>query len=89
MKNEIITIAIPILVVLIFFQIGARPVFGLESHIRGLITLWITWVSLMVGLLMINSAFKEKLQGEGLNFWKMGGALILAIPALFHIILAH
>ena len=89
MTNKLGYVGIPILTVTIFFQIGFNPVYALGSHARGLITFFITWVSLMVGLLMVNTAFKGKLQGEGLEFWKMTGALILAIPALFQIILAH
>jgi hypothetical protein len=87
--NKLSRVIIPVLVVIIFFQIGSRPVFGLENQTRGLLTFWITWVSLMVGLLMVNSAFKGKLQGEGLDFWKMSGALILTIPALFQVVLAR
>ena len=89
MKNVLTSVGIPITVVVIFFLVGLRPVYGLESHTRGLLTFWMTWASLMVGLLMINSAFKAKLQGEGLDFWKMSGALILAIPAIFQLILVH
>ena len=89
MKNVLSRVGIPVLVVLIFFQVGSKPVFGLGSHARGLLTFWITWASLMVGLMMINSAFRGKLQGEGLDPAKMAGALILTIPALFQIILAH
>jgi len=89
MKNVLSQLGIPILVVVIFFIVGSKPVYGLGNHLRGLITFWITWASLMVGLLMVNSAFKGKLQGEGLEFGKMIGALILAIPALFQLILAH
>ena len=89
MKNVLSRIGIPVLVVTIFFLVGSKPVYGLGSQTRGLITFWITWVSLMVGLLMINSAFKGKLQGEGLDYLKMTGALIFAIPALFQIVLAH
>jgi len=87
--NKFSFIGIPLLVVMIFFLIGFKPVFGLESQTRGLLTFWITWLSLMAGLLMVNSAFKGKLQGEALNFWQMTGALILAIPALFQIIWTH
>jgi len=89
MKNILIHICVPVLVVSIFFMIGYKPIYGLGNHMRGLLTFWITWVSLMVGLLMVNSAFKGKLQGEGLNFGKMIGALILTIPAIFQIVLAH
>jgi hypothetical protein len=89
MKNELSCVGIPVLVVIIFFQVGSNPVYGFGSQTRGLFTFWITWVSLMVGMLMVNSAFKRKLQGEGLDFWKMTGALILAIPALFQILWAH
>jgi hypothetical protein len=89
MKNELSRVGIPVLVVIIFFQVGSKPIYGLGSQTRGLLTFWITWTSLMVGLLMVNSAFKGKLQGEGLDFWKMTGALILAIPAIYQIVWAH
>ncbi len=89
MKSALSSVGIPVLVVIVFFQLSSKPVYGLESQTRGLLTFWITWVSLMGGLLLVNSAFKGKLQGEGLDFWKMTGALILAIPALFQIVLAH
>jgi len=89
MGNKLSRVCIPVFVVIIFFLIGFKPVFGLGSQIRGLLTFWITWASLMGGLLMVNSAFKGKLQGEGLDFWKMTGALILAVPALYQIVLAH
>ena len=89
MKNILSHVGIPVLVVLIFFQVGSRPVYGLGSQTRGLLTFWITWVSLMAGLMMVNAAFRGKLQGEGLDPGKMTGALILAIPALFQLIVAH
>lgn len=89
MNYKFSRVGIPVLVVIIFFLVGSNPVYGLGSQTRGLLTFLITWVSLMAGLLMVNSAFKGKLQGEGLDFWKMTGALILAIPALFQIVLAR
>ena len=89
MKKEFSCVGIPVLVVIIFFLVGFKPIYGLGIQARALVTFWITWVSLMGALLMVNSAFKGKLQGEGLNFGKMTGALILAIPALYQIVLAH
>ena len=89
MKNILSHVMVPVLVVAIFFQVGSKPVFGLGSQTRGLLTFWMTWVSLMAGLLMVNSAFRGKLQGEGLDYWKMTGALILSVPALFQVVLAH
>ena len=89
MNNVVRCVGIPVLVVIIFFLIGSRPIYGLGIQTRGLITFLITWVGLMVGLLMINAAFKGKLQGEGLDYWKMTGALILAVPALIQVVYAH
>jgi hypothetical protein len=89
MKNVLSHVLIPVLVVVIFFQVGSKPVFGLGSQIRGLLTFGIAYASLLVGFLMVHSAFKQKLQGEGLDYWKMAGALILAFPALFQVALAH
>jgi len=45
MKNVLSRVGIPVLVVLIFFQVGSKPVFGLGSHARGLLTFWITWAN--------------------------------------------
>ena len=89
MKKFLSQAVIPVLVVIIFFKIGSRPVYGLGSQTRGLLTVWIALISLLVGLLMVHSAFKGKLQGEGLDYWKMTGALILAIPALFQVVFAQ
>jgi len=89
MKKDLSYVVIPVLVVIIFFQVGSKPVFGLSSQARGLLTTWITLASLLAGLLMVHSAFRGKLQGEGMDYWKMTGALILAIPALFQVVFAH
>jgi hypothetical protein len=89
MKKALSHVVFPSLVVVIFFQVGLRPVYGLGSQTRGLLTFGIALASLLAGLLMVHSAFKRKLQGEGLDYWKMAGALILAIPAVFQLALAH
>ena len=89
MKKVLSYVVIPLLVVVIFFQVGSKSVYGLGSQTRGLLTVWIAMASLLAGLLMVHSAFKGKLQGEGLDYGKMTGALILAIPALFQVVFAH
>lgn len=89
MTKVLIHVVIPVAVVAIFFRLGLQPVYGLGSQTRGALTVWMAMASLFAALLMVHSAFKKKMQGEGLDYWRMTGALILVIPALFQIALAH
>lgn len=58
MKNVLSYIVIPALMGVIFFQVGLKPVYGLASQTRALLTFWIALASLLAGLLMVHSALK-------------------------------
>ena len=88
-KNILSFVIAPVFVVVFFFQIGSMPLYGLGNHERGLLTFGIAILGLLTGILLVHSAFRGKIHGEGLNFWKMIAALILVIPALFQLAVAH
>ena len=81
-------IIIPLIVAAIFFVVASLPVELLECRNRGLIAPLLPIAAGILGIVAAVKALMGKVRGDSNSFLWMASALILAIPAIFIVLIA-
>jgi hypothetical protein len=82
-------ILLPALAPVLFFAVAATPVAVLGCRTRGLLAFMIALVSVLAGLGAAVMAIKGRMRGDRHAIWWIATSLVLAIPSVAVLIIAH
>ena len=88
MRNITKHIIIPLIPAVIFFVVASLPVEFLGCRNRGLIAAILAISAGMLGVVAALRALTGKVRGDSNSFLWMTSALILAIPAIYIVLIA-
>jgi hypothetical protein len=88
MKRITKHVVIPLIVPAIFFVVASLPVELLGCRNRGLIAALLAIAAGLLGIVAAVKGLIGKVRGDSNSFLWMASALILAIPAIFIVVIA-